>query len=168
MKNNARPFYKFWPLWVVLVVICGWPWINDWEWDSAKEEAKTLIAQFETKVDAQAAAQAKAAGATAAAASSADSAANAPANAPASTPAGAPASRAANPAQSVSVEMSKLTCIAANSFYASYWAMNSPYRVKLIQAFVWHGYGIEIPSTQAVKERGCGQTADGKYLFVGT
>jgi hypothetical protein len=137
MKNNARPFYKFWPLWAVLLVVCGWPQVNDWEWGSAKEEAKTLIAQFESKLDSQAAGQAK------------------------------PQAGAADPARSVSVEMSKLTCIAANSFYSPYWAINSSYSVKLIQAFIWHGYDIEIPSTQSVKERGCGRTEDGKYLFLG-
>ncbi len=133
MQKNARPFYKFWQLWAVLLVVCGWPWVNDWAWDSAKEDAKSLITQYESKLEAQAKPQA---GSTA-------------------------------PAQPVSVEMSKLTCIAANSFYASYWQMNVPYRAKLIQAFVWHGYGMEIPSVQSVKERGCGQAEDGKYLFRG-
>jgi len=138
LKNNVRPFYTFWPLWAVLLVVCGWPWINDWAWDSAKDEARSLIAQFESRLDAQAAGQAK------------------------------PQAGSAEPAHPVTVEMSKLTCVAANSFYAPDWQMNTPYRVKLIQAFVWHGYGIEIPSAQSVKERGCGRTEDGKYLFRGT
>lgn len=121
----------------MLIVICGWPWVNDWAWDSAKQEAQTQIAQFETKLDAQVKAQA---GST----------------------------QSTQPAQPVTVEMSQLTCIAANTFYAQYWQTTTSYRVKLIQAFIWHGYGIEIPSAQSVKERGCGQSADGKYLFEGT
>ncbi len=134
LKKPARPFYKSWLLWVVVIVVSGWPWVNDWAWDSAKDEAKTLIAQFESKVDAQAKAQ--------------------------------PGS--ANPAQSVAVEMSHLTCVAANSYYAPYWQISVPYRVRLIQAFIWHGYGVEVPSAQSIKERGCGQTEDGKYQFRGT
>jgi len=70
--------------------------------------------------------------------------------------------------QAVTVEMSKLTCIAANSFYSANWQVSVPYRGKLIQAFVWHGYGAEIPSAQSIKERGCGETADGKYQFRGS
>ncbi len=138
MKNYIRPFYKYWPVWLVLIVICGWPQVNDWEWDSAKQDARTLIAQFESQMAAQTAAQAK-------------------------DPAGA-----AKPAQPVAVEMSKLTCIAANSYFTPYWATTVPFRAKLIQAFVWHGYDVEIPSAQSVRERGCGRTEDGKYLFLGS
>jgi len=137
MKNIFRPFYKYWPIWAVLVVVAGWPQVNDWQWDSAKQEARTLIAKFESEQTAQAAEQAKA------------------------------QAGAANPTHPVTVEMSKLTCIAANSFFTPYWAMSVPFRVKLIQAFVWHGYDVEIPSAQSIKERGCGRTEDGKYLFMG-
>jgi hypothetical protein len=137
MKNYIRPFYKYWPLWLVLLAIWAWPQINDWAWASAKQDAQSLIAQYESKNDAQVAVQAN--------------------------PQAAPAA----PAHAVSVEMSKLTCMAANSFYTPYWQMSASYQVKLIQAFVWHGYGIEIPSVQSVKERGCGRADDGKYLFLG-
>ncbi|HEX7642877.1 MAG TPA: hypothetical protein VF472_11780 [Burkholderiaceae bacterium] len=134
-KPARRPFYKFWPLWVVLVIVVGWPYVNDWAWDSAKQEAKDLITQFESKYEAQAKAQ---------------------------------AGTAAPQAHAVTVEMSKLTCVAANSYYAPYWQLSAPYSVRLIQAFVWHGYGIDVPSAQSIKERGCGRTADGKYQFTGT
>jgi hypothetical protein len=134
MTSTKRPFYKSWILWVVVIVVAGWPWVNDWAWDSAKADAKTLIAQFETKQEAHL---------------------KAPAGSPEAT-------------QAVTVEMSKLTCIAANSFYSGNWQVSVPYRGKLIQAFVWHGYGADIPSAQSVKERGCGETADGKYQFRGS
>lgn len=136
LNNPARrPFYKFWPLWVVLVIVVGWPYVNDWAWDSAKQDAKGLIAQFESKYEAQAKAQ---------------------------------TSGTMPPAHSVVVETSKLTCVAANSYYAPYWQTNAPYNTRLIQAFVWHGYGADVPSLQSIKERGCGETADGKYQFTGT
>jgi len=136
LKNYIRPFYKYWPIWALLVVICGWPQVNDWQWDSAKQEARAQIAQFESALAAQTAAQAK--------------------------------DPAAKPAHPVSVEMSKLTCIAANSFFTPYWGRAVPFRVKLMQAFVWHGYDVEIPSAQSVTERGCGRSEDGKYLFLGS
>jgi hypothetical protein len=138
LKNFIRQLYKYWPVWLVLLVIGGWPQVNDWEWDSAKQEARTLIAQFESEKDAQAAAQAKA-------------------------PAGTTL-----PVHPVAVEMSKLTCMAANSFFSPYWQMNASFRVKLMQAFVWHGYAVEIPGVRSVGERGCGRTDDGKYQFGGT
>ena len=153
MKNIIRPFYKYWPVAVVLIIIAGWPEVNDWQWASAKEEARSLITKYETERDLQDKAQAAGQAGGAASASSAPAAsALAPATA----------------AKSVSVEMSKLTCIAANSFYTPFWHLSTSYRVKLIQAFIWHGYGVEIPNAKSVGERGCGLTDDGKYLFLGS
>lgn|GEM_PF-6627597 len=135
MKNTARrPFYKSWLLWVVLVIVVGWPYVNDWAWDSSKTEAKDLIAQFESKQEVH----------LKAGAGSADA------------------------AKAVAIDMSRLTCVAANSYFAPYWQVNVPYRTRLIQAFIWHGYGVDVPSAQSIKERGCGETADGKYQFTGT
>lgn len=133
LNQLIRTFCKLWPLWAVLLAVCVWPYINDWAWDYAKEEAQTRIAQFEIRRQVQA----------------------------------IPGPGAVEPARIPAVEMSKLTCIAANSLYVPYWQISSSYHTKLIQAFIWHGYGREIPSAQSVKERGCGQTEDGKYLFSG-
>ena len=133
LNKTRRPFYKFWPVWVVVLVLVGWPYVNDWAWHSAKEDAKYQIGQFEIKFQAQAKA-----------------------------PAGAA------PAAPVSIEMSRLTCVAANSYFAPYWQLNTPYRARLIQSFLWHGYGMEVPSAKSIKERGCGETEDGKYIFTGT
>lgn len=75
---------------------------------------------------------------------------------------------ATQPAPRVTLEMSRLTCVAANSYFAPYWQVNASYNVRLVQSFIWHGYGTEVPRIQAINERGCGETADGKFQFTGT
>jgi len=133
LNNLVRTFCKLWPVWAILLVVCVWPYFNDWAWDSAKAEAQSGISQFEVRHQMRSLPQAS-----------------------------APA-----PARTPGVEMSEMTCIAANSLFQPYWQMDARYRTKLIQAFVWHAYGRDIPSVQTIKDRGCGTTDDGKYLFVG-
>ncbi len=47
---------------MVLIIIAGWPEFNDWQWASAKEEARSLITKYETERDLQDKAQAAAQG----------------------------------------------------------------------------------------------------------